>query len=198
MSPRNRQQLNQIRDERREQIKQTALKIFARRGYVGTKTSMIAAEAGISEGLIFRYFKSKDELFTTLVEELMEEAMKETGNVQFLTGSPYEQIKAFTENMLDENNKYAFMFIQRARKAETIPEDSTRILEQYPVDGLLRQLAPVFEKGQQTGDFIAGNPLILMSWYIYILNSLIMEEVGQEEHGMPNVDFLLRVLKKQL
>lgn len=196
MSPRNRQQLNQIRDERREQIKQTALKIFARRGYAGTKTSLIASEAGISEGLIFRYFKSKDELFTTLVEELMEEAMKETGDIQLLPGSPYQQFKAFTETMLDEKSKYAFMFIQRARKEESIPEDSRRTLEQYPVDGLLLRLAPVFIKGQQVGDFIAGNPLKLLAWYIHILNSLIMEEVGEEEHGMPNVDFLLRVLKK--
>ncbi|MDQ0199299.1 AcrR family transcriptional regulator [Neobacillus ginsengisoli] len=33
MSPLNKQQLDQIRDERREEIKQAALKVFARRGY---------------------------------------------------------------------------------------------------------------------------------------------------------------------
>lgn len=157
---------------------------------------MIAAEAGISEGLIFRYFKSKDELFTTLFEELMEEARKETGDVQFLPGSPFEQIKAFTEDMLDENNKYAFMFMQRARKADAIPIEAAQILEQNPVDGLLIRLVPVFIKGQQAGEFTEGDPLKLLSWYIYTINSLIMEEVGQEEHGMPSVDFLMRVLTK--
>ncbi len=155
---------------------------------------MIAAEAGISEGLIFRYFKSKDELFTTLVQELIEEATKETENIQYLPGSPYEQIKALTERMLDENNKYAFMFILRARKAEVIPEKAARILEQNPVDGLLNRLVPVFIKGQQAGEFSAGDPLKLLSWYIYTVNSLIMEEAWQEEHGLPNVDFLMRVL----
>lgn len=66
MSPLNKGQLDQIRDDRRKQIKQAALKVFARRGFTGTKTSLIAAETGISEGLIYRYFKSKDELFTML------------------------------------------------------------------------------------------------------------------------------------
>lgn len=196
MSPLNKQQLNQIRDERREQIKQAALKIFARRGYAGTKTSMIAVEAGISEGLIFRYFKSKDELFTTLVEELMEEAKRETGDVQFLPGTPFEQIKALTEDMLDVNNKYAFMFMQRARKADAIPEEAARILEQNSVDVLFHRLVPVFINGQKTGEFAAGDPLKLLSWYMNTVNSLIMEEVEQEEHGMPSVDFLMRVLTK--
>ncbi|MFD0697719.1 TetR/AcrR family transcriptional regulator [Paenibacillus sp. GCM10027628] len=196
MSPLNKQQLNQIRDERREQIKQAALKIFARRGFAGTKTSVIAAEAGISEGLIFRYFKTKDELFTSLVEELMSEATKELRDAKHLPGSPLEQIKAFTEDMLDENNKYAFMFMHRARKAEVIPEEAARILEQNPVDELLNRLVPIFIKGQQAGQFIEGEPLKLIAWYIYTINSLIMEEVGQEEHGPPSVEFLLRLLIK--
>jgi AcrR family transcriptional regulator len=124
LSPLNKHQLNQIRDELREQIKQAALKRFARHGYLGTKTSMIAAEAGISEGLIFRYFKSKDELFTTLVQELIEEAKKETENLQYLPGTPFEQIKALTTIMLDESSKYAFMLILRARKTGEIPEEA--------------------------------------------------------------------------
>ncbi|QYR22483.1 TetR/AcrR family transcriptional regulator [Paenibacillus sp. sptzw28] len=196
MSPLNKQQLDQIREERREQIKQAALKIFARHGYAGTKTSVIAAEAGISEGLIFRYFKSKDELFTALVQELLEEARKETGNAQLLPGSPVEQIKAFTEDMLDENNKFAFMFMLRARKEGIIPEEAARILEQNPVDSLLKHLLPVFINGQKSGQFSAGDPLKLLSWYIYMVNSLIVEEVEQEEHGMPSADFLMRVLMK--
>ncbi|TDF89422.1 TetR/AcrR family transcriptional regulator [Paenibacillus piri] len=196
MSPLNKQQLNQIRDERREQIKQAALKIFARRGFAGTKTSVIAAEAGISEGLIFRYFKTKDELFTSLVEELMSEATKELRDAKHLPGAPLEQIKAFTEDMLDENNKYAFMFMHRVRNSEVIPEEAARILEQNPVDELLNRLVPIFIKGQQAGQFIEGEPLKLIAWYIYTVNSLIMEEVGQEEHGLPSVEFLLRLLIK--
>jgi AcrR family transcriptional regulator len=196
LSPLNKHQLNQIRDERREQIKQAALKLFARHGYFGTKTSMIAAEAGISEGLIFRYFKSKDEVFTTLVQELIEEAKKETENLQYLSGSPFEQIKALTESMLNESSKYAFMLILRARKTGEIPEEAARILEQHSEDVVLDRLIPIFVQGQQAGEFSPGDPRKLLAWYFYIINCLIMEEVEKEEQGLPNVDFLMRFLKK--
>ncbi|AKG37352.1 TetR/AcrR family transcriptional regulator [Paenibacillus durus] len=194
MSPLNKHQLNLIRDERREQIKQAALKLFARRGYPGTKTSMIAVEAGISEGLIFRYFKSKEELFTTLVQELMEEAKKETENLQYLSGSPFEQIKTLTQGMLDESSKYAFMFILRARKTDEIPEAAARILEQHSVDVVLDRLIPIFVQGQQAGEFSSGDPQKLLAWYFYIINCLILEEVEKEEYGLPDVDFLMRLL----
>lgn len=192
----NQQQLKQIREERREQIKQAALQVFAQRGYAGTKTSMIASEAGISEGLIFRYFKTKDELFTAIVQELLEEARRETDSAQFLPGSATEQIKAFTKDMLDERNKYAFMFMLRARREEGIPKEAAQILEQTSADDILNQLVPVFVKGQHAGEFIEGDPLKLIAWYIYTINSLIMEEVGKETHGMPSAEYLMRVLKK--
>lgn len=190
------QQQDQIRDERREQIKQAALKEFARRGYAATKTSVIAAEAGISEGLIFRYFKTKEELFTTLVMELMGEAKKETGDAQLYPGSPYEQMKVITEAMLEESSKYAFMFVQRARKADNIPEEASRILDQNSVDVLLNRLVPVMIKGQQAGEFREGDPMRLLAWYLHIVNSLIMEEVGKENYGMPNADYLMKFLAK--
>ncbi|MCQ6563808.1 TetR/AcrR family transcriptional regulator [Paenibacillus mendelii] len=195
MSPLNKHQLNQIRDERREQIKQAALIRFARHGYLGTKTSMIAAEAGISEGLIFRYFKSKDVLFTTLVQELIEEAKLETENLQYLPGSPFEQIKALTTGMLDESSKYAFMLILRARKTDEIPEEAARILEQHSEDVILERLISIFIQGQEAGEFSPGDPRKLLAWYFSIINCLIMEEVAMEEYGLPNADYLMRFLK---
>jgi AcrR family transcriptional regulator len=196
LSPLNKQQLNKIRDERRKQIKQAALKVFARRGFAGTKTSTIATEAGISEGLIYRYFNSKDELFTELVQELMEEASRELKYVHHLPGTPIEQIKALTLNMLDENNKYAFMLIQQARKADEIPEKVAMILEQHSTNVLIDWLVPIFVKGQQVGEFSTGDPREILSWYFSIINSLIMQEQGDEEYGFPVVDVLMRILTK--
>ena len=157
---------------------------------------MIAAEAGISEGLIFRYFKSKDELFTTLVQELIEEAKKETENLKYLPGSPFEQIKALTTGMLDESSKYAFMLILRARKAGEISEEAARILEQHSEDVILDRLIPIVVQGQEAGQFSPGDPRKLLAWYFYIINCLILEEVEMEEYGLPNVDYLMRFLKK--
>lgn len=51
-------------EQRRRQILEAARRAFSRRGDVaGTRTKDIAAEAGVSEGIIYRHFDSKDELF---------------------------------------------------------------------------------------------------------------------------------------
>ncbi|UUZ92326.1 TetR/AcrR family transcriptional regulator [Paenibacillus sp. P25] len=120
-----------IYDERREQIKRAAMKVFARYGIAGTKMSMIAAEAGISQGLSYRYFSSKEELFTILVEEALEEAQTALRSTPQLPGGPKEQIRALTERMLDEEHKHNFMLLQQAQTSEDVPEQAKRILEQY-------------------------------------------------------------------
>ncbi|NOU70742.1 TetR family transcriptional regulator [Paenibacillus sp. LMG 31458] len=196
MSPLNEQQLTQIRDDRREQIKKAALTVFARHGIAGTKMSMIAAEAGISQGLFYRYYSSKDSLFTALVQELMEEAGKEIAYIAQIPGTPVEQINALTQGMLDEDNKHAFMLIQQARKTDDVPEEVKQALEQHSPKVLIDQLVPIFIKGQQAGEFSEGDPRELLSWYFNIINSLIMQEQEYEEYGFPSVDILMRIITK--
>jgi AcrR family transcriptional regulator len=53
----------QVREERRQQILDAALEVFSRTGYHVTNVSDIAAQAGVSQGTIYWYFDSKDELF---------------------------------------------------------------------------------------------------------------------------------------
>lgn len=54
--------------EKKELILDTALKLFAKDGFDTTPTSKIAREAGVSEGLIFRHFGSKEALMDAVVE----------------------------------------------------------------------------------------------------------------------------------
>lgn len=54
--------------ERREQIVETALQLFAKQGFDGTSTKQIAQAAGITEGLIFHYFATKADLLTAVLE----------------------------------------------------------------------------------------------------------------------------------
>jgi AcrR family transcriptional regulator len=55
-------------DERREQILHIAIKLFSQNGFSGTTTKKIAAEAGISEAMIFRHFAGKDELYHAILD----------------------------------------------------------------------------------------------------------------------------------
>lgn len=55
--------------ERRAQLLETALPVFARCGYVGTGTRDLARAAGVTEPVIYRHFPSKAALFCALVDE---------------------------------------------------------------------------------------------------------------------------------
>jgi AcrR family transcriptional regulator len=55
-------------EERRLQILDAALTVFAEKGYRGTSIKDIAAAAGMSQGLMYHYFKSKEELLRATVE----------------------------------------------------------------------------------------------------------------------------------
>ncbi len=66
--PRTPEQFKEIREERKLLITNTALELFAAKGFHGTSISMIAEAAGISKGLIYNYFSSKEELVIELMK----------------------------------------------------------------------------------------------------------------------------------
>ena len=55
--------------DRRAKIAQVALRLFIERGYHATSTRLIAQEAGVSEGLIFRHYTNKEGLLEELLVE---------------------------------------------------------------------------------------------------------------------------------
>ena len=71
MSPRTEIQFEEIRENRRKQIMDVALELFADNGYAHTSISQIATKAKISKGLMYNYFKSKDDLLLNLFEDGM-------------------------------------------------------------------------------------------------------------------------------
>ena len=76
MSPRTTKQYEEIRETKRKHILNTACKLFANHGYYDTSISMITKQAGISKGLIYNYFKSKEQLLKSLVFEGLNEFHK--------------------------------------------------------------------------------------------------------------------------
>jgi AcrR family transcriptional regulator len=58
-------------EDRRLQIMEAALPIFAEKGFKGATNRDIAQAAGIAPGLIYWYFKSKEDLFRAILEEFV-------------------------------------------------------------------------------------------------------------------------------
>ena len=51
-------------EDRRRTILRAAIEVFARKGYHGCRIADVAREAGVAYGLVYHYFKNKEELLT--------------------------------------------------------------------------------------------------------------------------------------
>jgi len=75
MTPRTKESFEKIRNKKKALILDAALELFANEGYHVTSVSKIAKVAGISKGLVYNYFDSKEELLKTLVFTTMKELL---------------------------------------------------------------------------------------------------------------------------
>jgi AcrR family transcriptional regulator len=82
-----------------EKIMDTALKMFAEKGYLGAKTRDIAEEAGFSEMTLFRKFKTKKNLYDRVMDISQEKLFKE---FQSLFGEgQYGNAEEFLKNLIN-------------------------------------------------------------------------------------------------
>ncbi|OLC36880.1 MAG: hypothetical protein AUG08_11765 [Acidobacteria bacterium 13_1_20CM_2_55_15] len=58
-----------MKHDRRQQIIATAMELFGKKGFRGTTTRDLATEADVNEAIIFRHFKTKEELYTAIIEQ---------------------------------------------------------------------------------------------------------------------------------
>lgn len=63
--------------DKRAAILRAAIKVFAQKGYFNSKVADIAKEAGIADGTVYLYFKSKDEILHSIFDRAMEEFIAE-------------------------------------------------------------------------------------------------------------------------
>lgn len=76
MSPRTKDQFQEIRQKSREKIEKIALELFALNGYHATSISQISEKAGISKGLLYNYYDGKEDLLNSIIMKVYDELMK--------------------------------------------------------------------------------------------------------------------------
>ena len=59
------------KEERPEQITRAALAAFAEKGYAATRVTDVARRAGVSKGLLYLYFRTKEELFKAVIKSVV-------------------------------------------------------------------------------------------------------------------------------
>lgn len=69
MSPRTEEQFASMREKSKELLMDTALQLFSTKGFHSTSISQITNEAGVAKGILYHYFKSKDELLVAIINK---------------------------------------------------------------------------------------------------------------------------------
>ncbi len=67
---------------RRDEIIEAGLELFAKLGYYSTTTALIAERAGISQPYVFKFFRTKEDLFVTALDRAYERILRAFRNVQ--------------------------------------------------------------------------------------------------------------------
>lgn len=200
MAPRSEEANRQIREERKKQILDAALKVFANKGFVATKISDIAAETGLSHGLTYHYFKSKDEIFTELVKKIFRGWLNTYHLGSELSGSPLEKILAMTEDVL--NHAYQgsgvnrFLLMIEAMTSEAIPEEAKTYLTERE-DLFNEFLVPIIIEGQKAGEIIDTDPEYLATAYFAMIKGLAIVYLKSSAQGIfPTADTVVNLFRK--
>ena len=113
MSPRNKQQFEQMRHRRKAAIEEAAMQLFAENGFAGVSISAIARKAGTSKGLLYNYFENKEALVKEIVLEGIRQMMEELDfdYQQELTEERFKELIEKNFILLKEKISYWSLYI---------------------------------------------------------------------------------------
>ena len=144
------QALNQKqKDERREQILTGALLLFSTKGLAATKVTDIAAAAGMSQGLMYHYFDSKEAIFIELIRSAFARLNDACYSLEAMDLPPAEKIKLAIGGLLQGINDNAdharyHLLIAQATASDAIPAPARAIIQsenQIPYQVIARIMA---------------------------------------------------------
>jgi AcrR family transcriptional regulator len=160
--PRNEEANQRIREERRAQIIDIASRVFARKGLVGTRIADIASEGEMSQGLIFRYFASKEEIFAAVVEKALQSATNLAQAALQQPCPPLEKLRWLLQISLSgmwHKPDYVLVVLQ-ALNSETTPQEVLELVLDLS-NSIMQSYRQIIIEGQETGEIVQGDPDML-------------------------------------
>jgi TetR/AcrR family transcriptional regulator, fatty acid metabolism regulator protein len=143
--------------DKRGRILQSAMRIFASKGFFGAKVSDIAEDAGVADGTIYLYFRSKDDLLISLFEEQMERVNSELLRAMEGSARAPEKLRSFIFAYMDlvAKNRHAaeVITIELRQSAKFMKEYRNPRFAEF-----LKLLAGVIDEGQRRGELKADMP----------------------------------------
>jgi AcrR family transcriptional regulator len=136
--------------EKRRLILDAAVRVFARKGFHTCRVGDIAEEAGVSHGLLYHYFSSKDELLETVFRETWDEVLAAIAAVEKSGEPAREQLRQVAKILLrgwqnqPERTTVIMREIARTPELQRLIADLTKPRE--AVERIIR-------RGQESGEF---------------------------------------------
>jgi TetR/AcrR family fatty acid metabolism transcriptional regulator len=138
--------------DKREAILRAATRVFARNGYFNSKVADIASDAGVADGTVYLYFKSKEEILHSIFDRSVGDAIQEVREQLETITDPREKLRRISYLHLERlgaDRDLAVVFQVELRS-------STKFMEEFSAAGFaeyLNLIRSTFEEGQRAGVF---------------------------------------------
>ncbi len=125
----------------RERLQAAALDLFRRYGVAGTSVQMIATRLGMTKAAVYHHFRSKEEIFSSLVEPVLAHAGATFADIDQLSDSERPRVAL---------DRYADLVVRHRDVVRTVLLDpgTATTLERGPVRDLVEQLAALLAGGE--------------------------------------------------
>jgi len=199
--PRNEQTNEKLRKETTQKILDAAMAVFAKKGQAATMAD-IATKAGISQGLAYHYFKSKDEIFAVLIKQVTEAGGGPVNRTNQIQGTPGTRLALLITSILENNrlNPGFSQLMYNVLEDENAPADLKVLVQKNgkAIQGIMRQL---IVEGQATGEIAKDDPDQLMVALLACFQGLVkratMLNSADNSQHFPDANIILRMLKPE-
>jgi len=150
--------------DRRRELLDAAIVVFARKGFHASRVGDIAEEAGVAHGLLYHYFRSKDEVLETIVRETWQLLQADTERIE-ASGQPLdEQLRRFARIYLGSWLSSPDLIRVLVREVGRSPQLGARIGE---ISGVFVALRRMIEAARERGEVRADCNAQLAAWIFY-------------------------------
>lgn len=117
--------------ERRRQLLDTAVEVFASRGYHGASMNDLAEAAGVTKPVLYQHFASKRELYLELLGELGAALQERIEKAAAAAGGPRRQVEAgfaaYFRFVAEHRSAFALLFGSGARRDDEFADAARRV-----------------------------------------------------------------------
>ncbi|MDE6241647.1 MAG: TetR/AcrR family transcriptional regulator [Anaeroplasmataceae bacterium] len=188
------------RKETVNKIEDGALYYFAKYGLAGTKISDLSKYLGISQGLLYRYYSSKEELFKTVSKkwiEMRDNNMQDLVDAPIRGGMKIKQLTNYVEKSMTRDKKFAAFFTIFENDSLTSGTKEGSLFHTWSNEPIL-MLAKIIEQGQQEGDVHPGNPYQMAISYWGLVFAISHNYISSDTLEWYDFNMLNRLLIKNI